>query len=171
MTKISENRFNEMVNNIWSEYLSQASTEDLHQTVLTKNYGDVYIGGNGEWIMLWIVDNPNTEKATALLLYWKLGARGIIDKYPLIDKLEENLINNFYKSQLLGFNPKNDTEGYNWTSDYRNNPIQRDIPIELEHSIEGQNVYRSSDFEDGLPIEYYEKIDALFDEYEISDED
>jgi hypothetical protein len=75
MKKISKNAFKRMEREIWVRYFESSSPSDWHQTVITKNYGDVYNGGDGEWIFHWILDNPLTEKATVLMMYWMLGAR------------------------------------------------------------------------------------------------
>lgn len=171
MKIISEKQFNEKIDAIWQEYLLQATPEDLHQTVMNKNYDDVYTGGDGEKDMQWIVDNPKTEKATALMLYWMLGARGVVDIFPLLDSLENNLLNNFYSTKNLGFNPKNDHENYNWTLDYTKNAMQRTIPPILEEAIEGKILLRSNDFVEGLPMLFYEKIESIFENYEIEEED
>lgn len=166
MKSMSESKFLEMTNSIWLEYLEQASASDLHGTACTKNYGDIYAGGNGEWIFQWIVDSPTTERATALLMYWMLGPRAVTRSFPLLDKLEHKLLANGFTVGDIGLDPANDHEEYDWTNEYTDMKKQRTIDSRLLQPVVG-STYSRSDFEDGLPLHYAQKIEKILDEHEI----
>jgi hypothetical protein len=167
MKKISESAFKKMEHEVWVKYFASSSPSDWHQTVMTKNYGDVYNGGDGEWIFQWILDNPLTEKATVLMMYWMLGPRLVTKKHNIVDAAEKKLLNGFHTQQNFGFDPSCDHDEYDWVSEYKKEKKQRNIPEALTLPVVGEMPERSDDFEDGLPLKFAQLIFDILDKYEI----
>jgi hypothetical protein len=167
MKKISESAFKRMEREVWVKCFATSTPRDWHQTVITKNYGDVYNGGDGEWIFQWILDNPLTEKATVLMMYWMLGPRLVTKKHNVVDSAEYKLVNGFHKQHNFGFNPSCDHDEYDWVSEYQDEKKQRKIPEALKLAVTGDMPQRSDEFEDGLPTAYAQMVIDILDKYEI----
>lgn len=57
-------------------YLESATPAQWHLFAAGSNYDDNAPG------LLWLIDNPNVDRATALLIYWALGDRGTCSFLP-----------------------------------------------------------------------------------------
>lgn len=96
-----------------------------------------------------ILDDPECDYGTALLIFWK-GAPGYDKQFQTADdappwrrpilnftrRVEARLLAGEFSSRLIAFDPKWDTttvnpEGYDWTADHKNVPANRPIPDQL----------------------------------------
>ncbi|MCS4225906.1 DUF4274 domain-containing protein [Sphingobacterium sp. BIGb0165] len=134
------------------DFARAQTTEIWHQMVMDWNWD------NYKQFLKWLIDNPDTDKATILMIYWKSApGKGFRDK----QLIEERYINNYYHHQSLAFDPESD-EGDNWVS-YLPRPEKESIPKELLHKLEGKNVPYPEGYIEGMPENLFDKIEALYD--------
>lgn len=175
--KISNEKFEELVNEQILEYVKKANPELWHQMAMEWNWDSSSVFLN------WLIDNPKTDKATALMIYWKSAPgywKKFIDKHDLLSKedyslanfefverVEENILKNFYQESYFEFDPKNDNQSYDWTNDYIDDIAVRNIPDIMFEKIEGRKVDEPENFIEGMPAELYEMQDELYEKYDI----
>ena len=86
--KISDEKFEEIVNDIVLDYVKTANPEIWHQMAMEWNWDC------SSAFLNWLVDNPKTDKATALMIYWKSAPKywkKFKDKNDLISKEKYSL--------------------------------------------------------------------------------
>lgn len=154
--------------------------EKLHEFAARYNWDD------GLEVPRWIVNHPLCDRGTALMMYWLAGPRYYcqyatrddvphsgwnLQHYDLLREIEEKYLNGFYQHQTILFNPRHDLlngmEGYDWTQDYADKPLRKELPVEMfEPSIPDVQWERA-----GKPIKPTERID--YDEWfsTLSDEE
>jgi len=180
--KISTEEFEMFEHEIWKEFLENATQLEIHKSVMTSNFD-----GN-KLLLNWIKDNPEVDKATILVAYWmcaprwnkkflnrddcleKQGYR--IEEFDFIEEIEQKYIDGFYQGTGIIFDPKSDVENYDWTSDYLDEIVVREIPKVMFEPTEGQIEIKEypEDFDEGLPlkpIDYAQKIYDIFEKYEV----
>ncbi|WP_405397778.1 DUF4274 domain-containing protein [Maribacter sp. Asnod2-G09] len=175
--KITDDRFEDILNSIIISYAKKSSPLIWHQMAMEWNWDSSSVFLN------WLVENPLTDKGTALMIYWKSAPRywkkfkdkkDLItkEKYSLnnfefIEKIEANYLNGFYKQSTFEYNPKNDEQGYDWTNDYLDEEIVRDIPKIMFEKVEGKKVVEPKDYIEGFPPELDLLRQEIFEKYEI----
>lgn len=132
---------------------------------------------NEQKIIDWIIDNKNTDKATALMIYWLMevgfskkyasreeviakGDEWYLDNYDLIQKIEKNLVSDFYENQNFAYNPFSDKYGYNRIEDAESYELVTTIPDSLKVILKGEKISEIDRY-DGIPKELLEEYDAL----------
>lgn len=175
--KISDEKFEELVDKQVLEYIKDKNPNLWHQMAMEWNWDSSSVFLN------WLVDNPKTDKATALMIYWKSAPRywkkfldrndviskkeyGLAD-FEFVEKVENNILNDFYQECNFEFDPKNDEQNYDWTNDYADEITVRNIPEILFEKIKGQKVEEPENFTEGMPPELYEMQDELYEKYDI----
>jgi len=180
MNKITEEHFFEIQADIILKFLMGSSAKERHQLVNEWNWR-----GYGIKDLKWIVDSLDTDKATALQMYWKCSpwhnAKTYsnrsevpwydIDMFDFIETIEKNYVSGFYKNQAFGFDPKKDMFGYisdaeeDWTTipDYliKNGGIKRDIPAMMFDKLEGEKIPHTNDWVEGIPPHIYKELSEL----------
>ncbi|MBC7876655.1 MAG: DUF4274 domain-containing protein [Anaerolineales bacterium] len=144
------------------------TSEKLNEFAAHYNWDD------GFEVPVWIINNPQCDRGTALMMYWRAEPQYFckyatcddipnsgwqISHYDFIREVEEKYINGFYKFQEILFNPRYDMssgmEGYDWTQEDNEIPQHRKIPAEMfEPSIQDANWEKA-----GKPIKPIKKID------------
>ena len=79
--------------------VSNLSPKIWHQMVMEWNW-DSYTS-----FLNWLIENPKTDKATILMIYWKSTPRYNED-IDFIEKIEKQYLNGFYKQSNFLFNQK-----------------------------------------------------------------
>nr|WP_241428075.1 DUF4274 domain-containing protein [Tenacibaculum finnmarkense] len=136
----------------------------------------------------WIKNNPKIDKAIILTVYWMSAPRWKkkflnredylekegydIENYDFVEEIEKKYIDGYYKGNEIIFDPKSDIEDYNWTSDYLDETVVREIPEIMFKQTEGNIELKEypEDFDEGLPlkpIDYAQKVYDIFEEYEV----
>lgn len=177
MKKITEQEMEVLQNKIWEEFLTNATPEEIHQSVITCNWD------NNDFLLNWIKDNPEVDKATMLITYWMNAPRWMkqytreqaktewfADDYEFMEEIEQKYMSGFWKNSNIEMDPACDQDGYDWTSDYMDKTTVIEIPAILFQKLEGKKLECSEDFDEGLPmspIDYAQKVWDLYDEYEI----
>jgi hypothetical protein len=151
---------------ILKDYLISATPSQLHYYAATSNYD-----GNYKALAL-MSQNPQLEKATALLIHWYLAAdyfarvEDIPDfaqhSYELIREIQDRYSTGFYKNTNISFDP---SEGSCPPGEYEDiGPIKRAIPDVMYSAIfgSGRDDAKFDEYDGGLPISICEKISALY---------
>jgi hypothetical protein len=151
------------------DYLRNASPRERHLYVARSNYDS-----NSAGLQL-IADDPGTDRATALMMFWALGARYLAQfaddnevpdwqrqRYTLVRTLESRFLSGFYASGIY-FDP---CDGPVPPDDYADLPLRRSIPEPMYAVVEGQDWVDLDDpgYDEGLPMSLAEQIWHLFDE-------
>ncbi len=154
MKVITQEQFDELAENIWHEYLAEASQEDLFQSVISANWD------SNSTLLNWILVHPEVDQATILMAYWKgtpLWNKQFKDRDELIEKqgwgiesfdfteqVEIQFVNHFWKNQNIFYDPKDDhIHGENWTLEYAEYPQVREIPEQMYEMLKGQYIERA----------------------------
>ena len=180
MNKITEERFFEIREDKILKFLMSSSAKERHQLVNEWNWR-----GFGIKELKWIVSSPDTDKATALQMYWKsypwnnakiYSDRNEVQWYDIelfdfIEAIEKNYVSGFYKNQTFGFDPKKDMFGYisiaeeDWTAipNYlsENGKIKRDIPAIMFEKLNGEKIPHTNDWVEGIPPHIHNELSEL----------
>ncbi len=133
------------------------SPETWHQMVMEWNW-DSYSS-----FLNWLIKNPKTDKATVLMIYWKSAPRYNKD-FGLVEKIEKQYLNGFYKQSNFLFNPKDDV-GEDWTV-ISSDSYDRKIPDIMLKKVEGKKIAEPNDFIEGIPPGMHNLFQELFEVYE-----
>lgn len=177
MKKISEEDFEELCDKELLAYVSNATPVVWHQMAMEWNYD------NSNAFFNWLINNKETDKATALMIYWMSDpnfakqyinrddvlnkASWYINDFDFIELLEQKLLNGFFSNSNFAYNPQKDHTGENWTEENPNTTKVREIPAELYKPLAGQIVPEPTNFTEGYPQDLINTFDKLYEEYEI----
>lgn len=176
-----EEDFDEIEDRLILEYVETASPKLLHQMAMEWNWD------SSAPFLNWLANNPQTDKATALMLYWMSGPRyhkqyenaeaaqaGIGYKssgFDFSENLESKYLNGFFSNAQFSFDPNvKDHAGTTWTNEYADLKTVRNIPAIMFEKVDGKAVEPPADFIEGMPPDLYEKWETLYNEY-YADED
>ncbi|MBW1294831.1 DUF4274 domain-containing protein [Aquimarina litoralis] len=128
-----------------------------HQMVMEWNW-DSYSS-----FLNWLIENPKTDKATVLMIYWKSEPRYDKD-FEFVEKIEQQYLNDFYQQSNFLFDPKDDL-GEDWTvilSDSHN----RNIPKAMLKKLDGEKISVPDGFIEGIPPNIDDLFQELYNEYD-----
>lgn len=122
--------------------------EERHQFVLNWNWDESLTP------LEWIINQTDTDKGTAVLIYW-LCSPGYIHQYKhkkdvpkdleniyaLVRKIEKNIAIDYYSSEKIAFDPTNDN-GSDYTLEYKGLTLAFPIPEALFNATKGLAVER-----------------------------
>ncbi len=149
-------------------HLQEATPQQRHLFAARSNYDDNHDA------LQWLADDPRTEHATALLMYWSLGAEfhtqyATDDEVPgwarsshrLIRQIEERCLTGFYASGTLYFDPRH---GPVPPGDYADVEQKRPIPPAMLAAVMGNEEVDLDDehYDEGLPMAVADAIWALY---------
>ena len=151
-------------------YLAQATPQQWHLYAARSNYD-----GNRDTLE-WMAEQSRLPRATALLMYWALGAGyhaqyASEDEVPgwaqrahrLIRRIETRYLAGFYSDSTIYFDPD---DGPVPPGDYADLiTVRRAIPPAMYDIVSGSDWVDFDDeaYDDGLPLAVAEDIQALFD--------
>ena len=151
------------------DFLRDATPQQRHTFVRRMNYDD------GDALVRFVLDDPSTDRATALAAYWTLGAADYTryasaadaldyerPTWELLRTIEERYAAGFWADHGIGFDPADDDET-DWTEDAGDAPVVRPVPEALLRAVPGELV-DDEDSEDGLPLDVHERWTALVDD-------
>lgn len=175
--KITSEEFEKRLAALIIGFLESNPPEITHKVALSWNFD------NPHTVIDWIVDNPRTDKGTALLLYWLMSPGyakeyadrdEVISKNPYyaeqfnaLEKLERNYLSGFYQNGEFAFDPYHDHYGLNLVANEEDYKKKREIPNEMKRAITGKKVEMPEEWDDGIPAplrEEFQKLIALLDE-------
>lgn len=175
--QISQEEYDRLSDAIVLDYVKDAIPVVWHQMAMDWNYD------NDNTFFNWLIDNPATDRATALMVYWMSAPRfskqyldrndvlakesWYINDFDFLERLESKLMSNFFANTNFAYNPKEDHTGTDWTAKYLDLKTVREIPIQLFQSLEGQIVPEPTDFIEGFPQDVIDQFDVLHDKYDI----
>ncbi len=182
INKITFSEFEKLESKVWEDFLENATNLEIYKSIITSNFD-----GN-EVLLSWIKDNPTIDKAIILAAYWMSSPRwkkkflnredclekeahGIAE-FDFVEEIEFKYVNEFYQGEGIVFNPKNDVENYDWTNDYLDEIVVREIPEIMFKATTGDIELESypEDFDEGLPIKpinYAQRMYDIFEHNEI----
>ena len=141
--EITEEEFDQLSAELVIDYLKKHNPKERQMLALCWNFD------NSKEVIRWIVDQPDTDKGTILLLYWYMApgfykkfadreeckeeAFWALEDYDIIQTIEKNYLSGFYGNQKYAFDPANDeySDHYDWTSEYEEEEAKVKIPKEL----------------------------------------
>ena len=116
--EIDENEFDELENQLIINYLKKNSPKERQLLAIDWNFD------NSKEVIKWIAEQPDTDKGTALFLYWYMNPQFFkkyenrkefkeedswaLEDFDIVETLEKNYISGYYKNQKYAFDPKND---------------------------------------------------------------
>lgn len=182
--RLDEEMYDELSAALVIDYLKKHDAATRQKLALCWNFD------NAKEVIQWIVDQPDTDKGTCLLLYWLMAPafskqfadrseceathKWYLEDYDIIQTIEQNYLSGFYQNQLYAFNPCNDTyhEGYDWTKELHTEDFKVPIPQEMLTALNGielENPY----WEEGIPNDLQPAMDRLGEliEEEYDDEE
>ena len=181
MEKITYEQYEKISNQLIIDFLKNATPKERHQLVSEWNHD------SGYEIFNWIMNDPETDKGTALMMYWMSGGANNkiyadredmmktsswdAERYDFIEQLEEKYLLGFYKNQNLSYDPTNDilaagvayapadmvVVGYDWTKEDWGK-AKRELPDEMLNKINGENIEPEKDWAEGVPPYIWEKM-------------
>ena len=172
--EIDEDEFDELETTLIIDYLKKNPPKERQLLAIDWNFD------NSKEVIKWIAEQEETDKGTALFLYWYMNpqffkrfksreecekdASWALEDFDIVEILEKNYIAGFYKNQKYAFNPKCDiyNGGYDWTKEVDENEMKRAIPEVMYIAIEGE-VLASPNWAEGIPSDISDIIDKLCD--------
>ena len=172
--EIDEDEFDELETALIIDYLKKNPPKERQLLAIDWNFD------NSKEVIKWIAEQEDTDKGTALFLYWYMNpqffkrfksreecekdASWALEDFDIVEILEKNYIAGFYKNQKYAFNPKCDiyNGGYDWTKEVDENEMKRAIPEVMYIAIEGE-VLASPNWAEGIPSDISDIMDKLCD--------
>ncbi|NAW50660.1 DUF4274 domain-containing protein [Elizabethkingia argentiflava] len=149
---MEENQIEQIAVNKIIDFAKTQSTKVWHQMVMDWNWDNYMTFIN------WLVENPNTDKATILMIYWKSDPSTDFLNKKLI---EDHYFKEYYKQHLFSFDPKDD-EGDDWTS-YISEESKKEIPQLMFQKLSGEKIPYPEEFIEGMPENLFYEIEELYD--------
>lgn len=178
--QISEEAFDEILDELVISYAKQADARELHQMAMEWNWDD------DKPFLHWLIENPDTDRGTILMIYWKYGPRywkqfkdrehvlaedEYVESFDIIQNIEQKYTSGFYKTGRFAFDPnKKDYDGTVWSEEYSDKPAVSEIPAVMLQKVDGETVEPPEDFEEGIPPALIEQMEETYEQYDI-DED
>lgn len=173
--KISNEKVQALIDEIIIKYAEKQTPKIWHQMAMEWNETSAFLN--------WLVDNPKTDKATALMIYWMSGPRffkqfkdrettkdviGYTTSFDFTENLENKYLSDFYKNIKFSFDPNTaDYSGVIWADGYLDKPIVREIPTKMFEKLQGETIEEPQGFIEGMPPELYDILDELYEKYDI----
>ena len=172
--RIDEDAYDELSAELIIDYLRKHDSEFRQMLALSWNFD------NPKKVIKWIIDQPDTDKGTCLLLYWRMAPdfskqfvsreecenthSWYLEDYDIIQTLERNYTEGFYKNQRYAFNPRHDSyqDGYDWTANLKLSEFKVPIPQEMFTPLAGIAL-KTPSWEEGIPEDLQPAMDRLAD--------
>lgn len=157
---------------VLQDYLQNASPEQRHIYVARRNYDD-----NPE-VLAWLAARSDLDRATALLMYWSLGAAWFAqyadagdvpaherEAYALARSIEQRYLDGDYADRGLAFDPASGPGAS--LHDYPELTVRRAIPERMKTAVTGTQAFDpfadeiDGTFEDGLPFAVAQQLHDL----------
>jgi uncharacterized protein DUF4274 len=147
-------------------YLAEATPAEWHLFAARSNYDA------NATALRWLIDQKALDRATALLIYWNLGAAWFVqflsaqessnpDTFQLLRLIEDRYHAGFYEAGNIWFDPRASDGGR--PDNYPDVEVRRPVPGAMLEPVNGDEyVEVASDpegFDEGLPVSV---VDALY---------
>lgn len=171
---IDEDEFDALETDLIIDYLKKNSPKERQLLAIDWNFD------NSKEVIKWIAEQSDTDKGTALFLYWYMNPQffkkyksreeceedgsWVLEDFDIVETLEKNYISGFYKNQKYAFSPKSDVynSGYDWTKEVDEAEMKRKIPEAMYIPLEGE-VLESPGWEEGIPNDIMPIMDKLYE--------
>lgn len=161
--------YDELCAELIIDYLKKHDSEIRQILALNWNFD------NPKKVIQWIVEQPDTDKGTCLLLYWRMApdfSKQFVDRkecenteswyledYDIIQTLERNYTAGFYKNQRYAFDPRCD-DGYDWTATLDLAEFKVPIPQNMFTPLDGITL-NAPYWQDGIPEDLQPTMERL----------
>ncbi|MGE6334045.1 DUF4274 domain-containing protein [Stenotrophomonas sp. NPDC077659] len=154
------------------DYLLQASPQQRHIYVARRNYDD------SPELLAWLAARSDLDRATALMMYWSLGAAWFAqyadagdvpaherEAYALARSIEQRYLDGVYADHGLAFDPASGPGAS--PHDYPELTVRRAIPERMKTAITGPQAVDpfaeaiEGAFDDGLPFAVAQQLHDL----------
>ena len=168
MSKVTGLQYCKIRDELIIEFLKTATPKERHQLISEWNWD-----AGGTDIFQWIAHDPNTDKATALMLYWKNNP-WMIKKYAsrdeigemfayefdIIEDIERLYLADFYQNHQFSFDPSSNAgeDGVDWTVKPHYIVAKREIPALMFEKLTGEDILCSEYFDEGIPPHIKDKM-------------
>lgn len=177
LTDLDEEEFEALCDATVLKYAAAAPPRVWHQMVMEWNWD------SGLYFFRWLINNPATDRATALMIYWMGGPRIYkqvpdreaaqaakdlyisLKSFDFIEKLEQKYCAGFFTNSQFAYDPAHDHSGFDWTKEYADKTVVREIPPLMFQKLSGEIVESPVGFTEGMPEPLTEQIDKLLEEY------
>lgn len=159
---MEEQKKNKLALEKFVSFVETQPTEVWHQMVMDWNWD------NSDFLN-WFIQNPNTDKATILMIYWNSApAWGFEGK----EEIESKYIEGFYTHQQFYYDPTDD-RGIDWTTEYAQpdtSPKEpKEIPEIMYQKLSGKEVSEPPrEWIEGMPPDLFYEIEEIL--YDSEDE-
>ncbi len=152
-------------------YLASATPAEWHLFAARSNYDA------NATALRWLIDQKQLDRATALLIYWNLGAAWYVqflaaqdasnpDTFRLLRLIEDRYCAGFYEAGNIWFDPHASDGGR--PDNYPDVEVKRPVPAAMLEPVDGgEYVEVASDpdgFDEGLPVSVVDALYALHDD-------
>ncbi len=174
---ISQEEFDRLADKILIDYVADATPVLWHQMAMA------WSNDNANTFFKWLIENRETDRATALMMYWMAApqwskkfhdrqevlntAVWYIDDFDFIENLEGKLLNGFFVNSNFAYNPANEYAEGNQKREYIDKATVREIPASLYKPLDGLIVPKPTNFVEGFPPDIVAQWSALSEKYEI----
>lgn len=170
--RIGEDAYEELFADIIIDYLKHQSPRSRQLLAMSWNFD------NPPKVIKWIAEQPDTDRGTALMLYWMmepgyckqfanrdecaLQQRWYVEEYDILQTIERNYTEGFYKEEKYAFDPRHDAHsgGCDRTEELKAYKLKGNIPQEMFVPTSGICL-EAPDWADGVPPELEETMDRL----------
>lgn len=175
--QITKHQFDQLTNKMLIDYISNATPVLWHQMAMDWNYDNENIFFN------WLINNNQTDRATALMIYWMSAPQfakqynnreevlqkeqWYVDDFDFIEQLESKLLNGYFVNSNFAYDPKNEHTGTDWTRAHTDIKMVRKIPAVLYEPLNGDLIPVPTNFIEGFPPDIIDRWSILDEEYEI----
>jgi Domain of unknown function (DUF4274) len=133
-------------------YLEKGGPDEWHKIASGWNWD------GGVEPLKWIIRQPQCDRATALLVYWK-GGPGFMAQYDsrdevpshalanydLVKEVERRYLSDFYTRYEIAFDPRKHA-GLDWTKEYADITKKQPIPDRMHQALRGRDLPESCVF-------------------------
>lgn len=154
------------------DYLRNASPEQRHIYVARRNYDD------SPDVLAWLAEQSDLDRATALLMYWSLGAAWFVqyadasevpgheqEAHALTCRIEQRYLDGVYANHGLAFDPGSGPGAS--LHDYPGLAVRRCIPVPMTVALSGARAFDpfaeavDDAYDDGLPFAVAQQLHDL----------
>ena len=148
----SGEKFDSLLTELFIDYFKRVPAVRRHEVLASWNFD------NPEAILEWVVSQPDTDIATAQMIYWRMEPESVRDceveeGLPILEIVEQRIGQGFYQDNGLAYDPRND-ERYNAVNNNTEHTPEESYPAELLKTREGRHI-EGINTDDGIPEELY----------------
>lgn len=145
-------KFDSLLTELFIDYFKRVPAVRRHEVLASFNFD------NPKAILEWVVSQPDTDIATAQMIYWRMEPESVRDceveeDLPILEIVEQRIGQGFYQDNGLAYDPRND-ERNNAVKNNTEHTPEESYPAELLKTREGRHI-EGINTDNGIPEELY----------------